>query len=277
MNQNIDKYSEGHVSPFERIRRTNESGMEFWSSREFAEVLEYSDYRNFEAVIEKAKLSCFNSGHRVEDHFVDVTEMIEIGKGGQRPVKTIYMSRYACYLAVQNADPKKSIVALGQTYFAVQTRRQELADQAQEIEEDRRLLLREEMKRHNIQLADAAKNAGVIEPVDYAIFQNHGYMGLYGGMEAKDIHQHKGLKKSQKILDHMGSTELAANLFRATQTEEKLRRDKVAGKEAASRTHHDVGKKVRQTIKELGGTMPEDLPSMESIKKLETKRRKKLK
>ena len=246
----------GRVSPFERIKRTNEAGVEFWSSRDFAEVLDYGDYRNFEGVVEKAKLSCFNSGQRVEDHFVDVTEMIEIGKGGQRPVKTIFMSRYACYLAIQNADPKKEIVALGQTYFAVQTRRQELADQQraepeEEIEEERRLLLRHEMRRHNAQLADAAKGAGVIEPIDYAIFQNHGYMGLYGGLNARDIHQRKRLKKSQEILDHMGSTELAANLFRATQAEEKLRREQVRGKDAANRTHHEVGKKVRQTVKEL--------------------------
>jgi DNA-damage-inducible protein D len=280
MGKDLDKASRGHVSPFERIKRTNESGMEFWSSREFAEVLEYGDYRNFGAVVEKAKLACSNSGHRVEDHFVDVTDMIEIGKGGRRPVKTILLSRYACYLSVQNADPRKAIVAQGQTYFAVQTRRQEIEDELrsdQEIEEERRLLLREEMRQHNVQLADAAKDAGVVQPIDYAIFQNHGYMGLYGGMDARDIHQHKGLKKSQKILDHMGSTELAANLFRATQTEEKLRRDQVKGRAAANKTHHDVGAKVRQTIEELGGTMPENLPPAESIKKLETKQRKQLK
>jgi len=274
MGRDIDKPSKGHVSPFERIKRTNEAGAEFWSSREFAEVLQYSDYRNFEAVVDRAKLACFNSGHRVEDHFVDITEMIEIGKGGHRAVKTILMSRYACYLAVQNADPKKEIVALGQTYFAVQTRRQELVDQ--QIEDERRLLLREEMRRHNTQLADAARGAGVVEPIDYAIFQDHGYKGLYAGLGAKDLHQRKGLKKSQKILDHMGSTELAANLFRATQTEEKLRRDQVKGKAAANKTHHDVGAKVRKTIEELGGTMPEDLPTADSIKKLETKQRKQI-
>jgi DNA-damage-inducible protein D len=272
MGRDIDKPSKGHVSPFERIKRTNEAGAEFWSSREFAEVLQYSDYRNFEAVIDRAKLACFNSGHRVEDHFVDVTEMVRIGSGADRRVKTILMSRYACYLAVQNADPKKEIVALGQTYFAVQTRRQELADR--QIEDERRLLLREEMRRHNTQLADAARGAGVVEPIDYAIFQDHGYKGLYAGLGAKDLHQRKGLKKSQKILDHMGSTELAANLFRATQTEEKLRRDRVKGKAAANKTHHDVGAKVRKTIEELGGTMPEDLPPSDSIKKLEIKQRK---
>jgi len=260
------------MSPFERIRRTSPAGAEYWSSRDFAQVLGYTDYRNFEQVIGKARLACFNSGHRIEDHFVEINEMIEIGKGGHREVKTILLSRYACYLVVQNADPSKEIVALGQTYFAVQTRRQELADRA--TEEERRLLLRDEMKMHNVRLAGTAKAAGVIEPTDYAIFQDHGYRGLYGGLGARDIHRRKGMKNGQQILDHMGSTELAANLFRATQTEEKLRRDRVTGKEMASRTHFEVGSKVRKTIQELGGTMPEELPTAERIKKLEARKRK---
>jgi DNA-damage-inducible protein D len=274
MAREIAKITGGHASPFERIKRMNEAGNEYWESRDLAEVLEYTQYRNFEAVIEKAKLACFNSGHRIEDHFADVSKMIEIGKGGRREIKVVLLSRYACYLAIQNADPKKEIVAHGQTYFAIQTRRQELADKG--TEEERRVLLREEIRRHNVQLADAAKGAGVIEPIDYAIFQNHGYMGLYGGLKQEDIHRRKGLKKSQKILDHMGSTELAANLFRATQAEEKLRRDEIKGKDAANRTHREVGAKVRQTIRELGGTMPEELPVAESIKKLETRQRKQL-
>ncbi|RPI58425.1 MAG: DNA damage-inducible protein D [Planctomycetaceae bacterium] len=274
MAKEITKTTSGHTSPFEQIKRTNDAGMEFWSSRDFSGILGYGDYRNFEGVIEKAKIACFNSGNRLEDHFVDITEMIEIGKGGQRPVKTILLSRYACYLAIQNADPGKDIVAQGQTYFAIQTRRQELTDD--HIEEDRRILLREEMRHHNAQLAETAKGAGVVEPRDYAIFQNHGYMGLYGGLKQEDIHRRKGLKKSQKILDHMGSTELAANLFRATQAEEKLRREKVNGKDAANRTHREVGAKVRRTIKELGGTMPEELPVAENIGKIETKQRKRL-
>jgi DNA-damage-inducible protein D len=275
MPNELQRSSEGHQSPFERIRRTNAAGVEFWSSRDFAQVLGYADYRNFEQVIQKARTACFNSAHRIEDHFVDITEMIEIGKGGQRSVRTTLLSRYACYLVVQNADPGKEIVALGQTYFAVQTRRQEIADQTTEAE--RRLLLREEMKLHNVKLAGAAKDAGVVEPVDYAIFQNHGYMGLYGGLDMRDIHSRKGLKKSQHILDHMGSTELAANLFRATQTEEKLRREKIKGKACANQTHREVGARVRQTIKELGGAMPEDMPAAESVKRLESQKRKRLK
>jgi len=263
------------ITPFESIRRTNPAGNEFWSSRDFAKVLGYVNYRHFQAVITKAKTACSNSGQRVEDHFVGADQMIEIGKGGQRSVQTVMMSRYACYLVIQNADPSKEIVAQGQTYFAIQTRRQELSDA--EIEEQRRLAIRSELRTHNSQLADAAKDAGVVEPRDYAIFQNHGYMGLYGGLGAQDIHRRKGLKKSEQILDHMGSTELAANLFRATQAEEKLRREKITGKDKANKAHREVGAKVRQTIKELGGTMPEELPTVESIKKLESKARKALK
>jgi DNA-damage-inducible protein D len=262
----------GTPSPFEQIRRVNDAGNEYWSSRDFARVLGYVNYRHFLAVVEKARIACFNSGQKVDDHFVGIDEMVEIGSGAQRAIPTVLMSRYACYLVIQNADPAKEFVALGQTYFAIQTRRQELADE--ELEASRRLLLRQELKKHNVQLADAAKQCGVIEPLDYAIFQNHGYMGLYGGLNAQDIHRHKGLKKGEHILDHMGSTELAANLFRATQAEEKLRREKIVGKDKANAAHREVGAKVRQTIKELGGTMPEQLPAAESIKKIESQQKR---
>ena len=207
--------------------------------------------------------------------------MVSNGSGAKRSLETVKLSRYACYLIVQNADPSKEVVANGQTYFAIQTRIAEIKQMDEynrlSSEEEKRLFLRNELARHNSQLADAAKNAGVIEPRDYAIFQNHGYKGLYGGLDAKAIHARKGLKKSQKILDHMGSTELAANLFRATQTEEKLRRENIKGKTKANQTHYEVGKKVRQTIVELGGTMPEDLPVADSIKSLESKEKKQLK
>ena len=234
--------------------------------------MEYSDFRNFSAVIAKAKESCQNSGQSVENHIVEINEMVKIGSGAQRIMASFKLSRYACYLIVQNADPGKEVVALGQTYFAVQTRLQEIRQMDEynrlSSEDEKRLFLRTELAMHNIQLAAAAKNAGVIEPIDYAIFQNHGYMGLYGGLDAKGIHKRKGLKKSENILDHMGSTELAANLFRATQTEEKLKRENIKGKQKANQTHYEVGKKVRKTIQEIGGTMPENLPVADSIKKL---------
>ncbi len=262
---------------FERIKRVNPSGDEHWSSRDFAQVLGYTDYRNFEAVVEKARAACFNSGQRVEDHFVEINEMIEIGKGGQRPVKTVMLSRYAGYLVIQNADPTKAIVALGQTYFAVQTRRQELADDEALKENRTRLVLRAEMTKHNKNLAGMAKRSGVVQPLDYAIFMDHGYRGLYGGLGRRDIHERKRLKPKEHILDHMSSTELAANLFRTTQAEDKLRRENVRSKEVANRIHNEVGRKVRKTIHELGGTMPENLPVAENIKKVESREKKRLK
>ena len=266
------------ITLFESIKNLDDFGNEYWTSRAMWKILEYNEYRNFLPVIEKAKTACINSGQRVEDHFVDFHEMVVIGSGAERPVDSVKLSRYACYLIVQNADPSKAIVAQGQTYFAIQTRIAEVQQMAEykelSSEEEKRLFLRTEMLKHNSLLASAAKDAGVIDAKDYAKFQNYGYQGLYGGMTAKDIHSHKGLKKSQKILDHMGSTELAANLFRATQTEEKLRRDNITNKQKANLTHYEVGAKVRQTIKELGGTMPEDLPTVESIKAVEKKKQK---
>ena len=266
------------MSLFESIKHVDKNNIEYWTSRTLWKVLEYTEYRHFLPVIDKAKLACENSGQRIEDHFEDILEMVEIGSGAERSVNSVKLSRYACYLIVQNADPSKTIVAQGQAYFAIQTRIAEVQQMSEyqtlTDEEEKRLFLRTEMLKHNSLLASAAKDAGVIDNRDYAIFQNWGYKGLYGGMTANDIHLCKGLKKSQKILDHMGSTELAANLFRATQTEEKLRRENIKGKQHANKTHYEVGAKVRQTIKELGGTMPEELPTAESIKTVEKKKRK---
>jgi DNA-damage-inducible protein D len=272
-----DKLSQHHQT-FEGIKLVNEFGGEFWMARRLAKILEYAEFRNFLPVIDKAKKACANSGQNIDDHFVEMHEMVDIGSGAQRKMESSALSRYACYLIVQNADSSKPIIANGQTYFAIQTRRKELEDDTgfQQLTEDqKRLTLRHELAEHNKQLVAAAKDAGVESGLDYAIFQNHGYKGLYGGMDAKAIHQHKGLKKSHKILDHMGSTELAANLFRATQTEEKLKRDEVKGKTRANQTHHEVGAKVRQTIQELGGTMPEDLPTPDKgIPQLKTAQKK---
>lgn len=267
-----------HHETFEKLKKVNEYGQEYWMARKLSKVLDYAEFRNFLPVIEKAIIACENSGQRVADHFVEMHEMVPIGSGAERKMPSLALSRYACYLIVQNADPTKPVIANGQTYFALQTRRQELADDEafQQLKEDeKRLFLRNELKEHNKQLVEAAQLAGVETNIDFAVFQNHGYKGLYGGLDAKGIHGHKGLKKSQKILDHMGSTELAANLFRATQAEEKLRRDKVKGKDKANQTHYEVGAKVRQTIKELGGTMPEELPVPEKgVKQLERGQKK---
>ena len=262
------KYSE---QTFESIKHVNEYGEEYWLARELQPVLEYAQWRRFSDAIERAKLACKNSGFAVEDHFADVGKMVDIGSGAERQIDDVMLSRYACYLIVMNGDPRKEVIAIGQSYFAVKTRQQELIDNYEQMSEDqKRLAIRNEMIAHNKSLAEAAQMAGIVDQREYAIFQNKGYQGLYGGLGAKEIHARKGLKKSQKILDHMGSTELAANLFRATQTDEKLRRENIQGKQAAYDTHYQVGKKVRQTIQELGGTMPEDLPTpQKSIAQIE--------
>lgn len=267
------KYNE---QTFESIKHINEYGEEYWLARELQPVLEYSQWRRFSDAIERAKLACKNSGFAIEDHFADVGKMVDIGSGAEREIDDVMLSRYACYLIVMNGDPRKEVIAVGQTYFAVKTRQQELIDNYEQLSEDqKRLAIRNEMIAHNKSLAEAAQMAGIEDPRDYAIFQNKGYQGLYGGLGAKEIHARKRLKKSQKILDHMGSTELAANLFRATQTDEKLRRENIQGKQAAYDTHYEVGKKVRQTIKELGGTMPEDLPTpQKSIAQIEREQEK---
>lgn len=262
---------------FERIKRVNPAGAEFWSARELARVLEYREFRNIGAAIAKAREACTQSGHAVSDHFVLFNEMVGIGSGAQRELEDWALSRYACYLVIQNADPSKPLVALGQTYFAVQTRRQELADAEALQENQKRLLLRAEMKTRNKKLAGVAKQSGVAQPLDYAIFMDHGYRGLYGGLGMRDIHERKRLKRKEHILDHMGSLELAANLFRTTQAEDKLRRENVRNKEQANRIHESVGRTVRRTIHELGGTMPENLPVAENIKQVESRERKRLK
>ena len=261
---------------FENIKHTDENGTEFWYARELQKALEYTEYGKFLPVIEKAIEACRKTGFDEGNHFAHVSEMVRIGSGAERKMDSYKLSRYACYLIVMNGDPRKEVIALGQTYFAVKTRQKEISDAATQLSEDeKRLAIRDEVTIRNKFLASSAKAAGVETPVDYAVFQNRGYQGLYNGLRMKDIHKRKGLKKNEQILDHMGATELAANLFRITQTDDKLRRENIKGKEKANEAHFAVGKKVRQTIAELGGTMPENLPTPTiSAKKLKQERKK---
>ena len=263
---------------FEEIKRTKEDGTEYWSARELSEVLEYKQWRNFAKVIDRAKLACQNSGRRIDDDFAEVSKIVEAGST-QKKVLDYELSRYACYLIVQNGDPRKEVIALGQTYFAIQTRRQEVADYFNQLDEDnKRLVIRGDIKQWNQMLLEVAHNAGVITNQEYAEFQNAGYIGLYGGLTVDDIHRKKNLKDKEKILDFMGSEELAANLFRITQTEAKLKRENVKNKEKANQTHYTVGTTVRKAIKDIGGTMPEDLPTPEkSIEQVEKEQLKRLK
>ncbi len=251
---------------FETIKRLDDQGREYWSSRDLAKALEYSDYRNFQTVINKAQIACENSQEVIHNHFVEATDMVPIGSGAEKSIDTLYLSRYACYLIVQNSDPTKVVVAKGQTYFAIQTRRQETSDGL--VEDHSRVKLREEMKKHNTSLMHTASGAGVER---FAVFNNRGYEGLYGGLTMQDIHTKKRLGKTEKILDHMNSEELAANLFRATQTEAKLKRDGIKNEGDANLAHFYVGQKVRNTIQTLGGVMPENLPAVDSVSKAKTR------
>ena len=263
---------------FEDIKKIRADGTEFWSARELAPALEYTKWENFHKVIKRAMIACENSGHSVEDDFPEVRKIVVAGITS-KTVTDYELTRYACYLIVQNGDPRKEVIALGQTYFAIQTYRQEVADHFNELDEDRRrLVVRGDIKQWNQMLAETAHNAGVITNEEFAIFQNAGYMGLYGGLDVDDIHKRKNLEVGQKILDYMGSTELIANLFRISQTEEKLRKDEVDNAKTATSIHYSVGKEVRSAIEKIGGTMPEDLPTPEkSIQEIEKEQMARLK
>ncbi len=264
---------------FEAIKKVRNDGTEYWAARELCAVLQYKKWENFDKVIDRAKLACKNSGHEILNHFPEVRKMVEIGSNTTRELLDYELSRYACYLIVQNGDPRKEVIALGQTYFAIQTRRQEVADYFNQLDENnKRLVIRGDIKQWNQMLLEAAHNAGVITNQEYAEFQNAGYMGLYGGLTVDDIHKKKQLKENEKILDFMGSTELIANLFRISQTEEKLKKDKIYGCNKATATYYEVGTKVRKAIEDIGGTMPENLPRpQKSIKQVEKEQLKKLK
>ena len=263
---------------FEDIKRTRPDGTEYWAARELAPVLDYAKWENFYKVIKRAMIACENSGRSVSDDFPEVGKIVEAG-ATRKTIADYELSRYACYLIVQNGDPRKEVIALGQTYFAIQTYRQEVADRFNQLDEDsRRLVVRGDIKQWNQLLAETARNAGVITAEEFAIFQNAGYMGLYGGMTVDDIHRRKGLAIGQKILDYMGSTELITNLFRISQTEEKLRKDQVSTPNAATAVHYAVGNEVREAIRKIDGTMPEDLPTPEkSIAQLEREQMERLK
>lgn len=271
-----------HTSPFDAIRRVDEHGNEYWSARELYKILGYTEWRNFNnTVIKRAMKSCEENGQAIADHFVQSYKGITGGKGAKQEVVDIHLTRYACYLTVMNGDPKMPVVAMGQEYFAYQTRRQEISDELDLYalpEDQKRLILRNMLATFNVRLAEAAQLAGVIDPRDFATFYDDGYMGLYAGLRENDIHARKHLTEKQKISDHMGSEELGANIFRATQADAKIRRDRIKGKDAASSTHYQVGREVREAIKRLGGTMPENLPTpAKSIQDLQREEQKRLK
>ncbi len=261
---------------FESIKHIDENGVEFWYARELMEMLEYSKWGNFIKVIDKAKKSCENSNNTIFEHFADVGKTIKMPKNAEKTIEDMKLTRYACYLIAQNGDSRKKAIALAQTYFAVQTRKQEITRQEYEnlSEDEKRLYTRQNVKDKNKYLFDTAKLAGV---KNYGKFNNYGYRGLYNGENAKDIANRKGISEKEDILDYMSSTELAANLFRITQTDEVLKNKNINNEDDACITHHKVGQAVRQTIKRIGGTMPEDLPTpRKSTKQIEKEKNKKL-
>ena len=262
---------------FEDIKHIDEVGNEYWHARELQRVLGYSQWRRFKNTISKAKTSCNNSNVRVEDHFANVGKMINLGKGGTRNINDYKLSRYACYLIAQNGDSRKKTIALAQTYFAVQTRKQELSDNEYNVltEDEKRIYRRNQVRKGNYNLNKTAINSGV---KDLARFHNAGYKGLYDGNTADDIFKRKKLRYREDILDNMGSEELADNIFRIAQTDAKLKRDNVDNEYTANSVHYEIGKIVRKAIKEAGGTMPEDLLTPnKSLKELEKENKNNIK
>ena len=262
------------ITTFESIKHINEYGNEYWDARELMKVLEYSKWSNFTGVIDKAKMACKLSKNNINDHFANIGKTIKMPKGATKVVGDYELSRYACYLIAQNGDSRKESIALAQTYFAVQTRKQEISGQeySKLSEDEKRFYQRNLTKKGNYSLNQVAKNAGV---KNFDKFHNFGYKGLYNGETADDIAKRKELRYREDILDNMGSDELIANLFRISQTEQKLKRENIKTESDANKTHYEVGKEVRNTIKKLGGTMPEELPTpKKSLKELEKERKK---
>ena len=261
---------------FEDIKHIDENGIEFWYARELQKVLDYKEWRKFENVIQKAIMACKNTGISEVDHFVGADKMVQIGSGAERKQKDYKLTRYACYLIAQNGDSRKKVIALAQTYFAIQTRKQEISEKEYSLltEDEKRFYQRNLTRKGNYSLNQTAKNAGV---KNFDKFHNSGYKGLYNGETADDIAKRKGLRYREDILDNMGSEELAANLFRITQTESKLKRDNISTEKEANKTHYNIGKNIREVIAKNGGTMPENLPTPEkSLKQLEKENKKKL-
>ena len=262
---------------FESIKHIDEDGIEFWYARELQKVLEYNKWENFEKVITKAKIACKNTGISENEHFPDIRKTIKMPKGAEKEIKDYQLTRYACYLIAQNADPRKEVIALAQTYFAVQTRKQEITEKEYGLltEDEKRFYQRNLTRKGNYSLNQAAKKAGV---KNFDKFHNSGYKGLYNGETADDIAKRKGLRYREDILDNMGSDELIANLFRISQTEQKLKKDNIQTEIEANKTHYNIGKNIREVIAKNGGTMPEDLPTpQKSLKQLEKENMKSLK
>ena len=260
---------------FEDIKHIDDNGVEFWYARELMPILQYSNWQNFEKIINKAKRSCENSDINVFEHFTDVSKLSKRANNAEIEIKDYKLTRYACYLIAQNGDSRKKVIALAQTYFAVQTRKQEITEKEYSMlsEDEKRFYQRNLTRKGNYSLNQAAKNAGV---KNFDKFHNSGYRGLYNGETADDIAKRKGLRYREDILDNMGSDELIANLFRISQTEQKLKKEKITGEKEANITHYTVGNKIRKTIEEIGGTMPEKLPTpSKSLKELEKERKNK--
>ena len=272
----MNKIDKNYNKTFEDIKHIDENEIEFWYARELMSVLQYAKWQNFKKIIDKAMIACDNSKISIKDCFTDVSKPIISGKGKQELIEDYKLTRYACYLIAQNGDSRKEVIALAQTYFAVQTRKQEITEKEYSMltEDEKRFYQRNLTRKGNYSLNKAAKNAGV---KNFDKFHNSGYKGLYNGETADDIAKRKGLRYREDILDNMGSDELVANLFRISQTEQKLKRDNIKAERDANKTHYDVGAKIRKTIKELGGTMPEDLPTpKKSLKQLEKESKKEL-